>query len=202
MDLWNRLLYVSEIYHELPETTAIYVTRRAVMLPSIQYKINTIDMLTATHIPLALPARKEIEPVSESGRSYSSWFSWRRKLDYNTMPEIESCNTLHERKSQIIRNLTVGHPVVWHSMLGTFDSPTRVALSRLLSLLQRHSSANQSLFSFVKFWKEGYSASDSSLDSHMGLVQGINVPIGHNNHHFISKQYRKTLRLSSEQIVS
>nr|CAD7575213.1 unnamed protein product [Timema californicum] len=109
---------------------------------------NTIDLLTAAHTPLALPASKEIEPVSESGRSYSSWFSWRRKLDYNTMQERESCNTLHERG------------------------------------------------------KEGYSASDSSLDSNMGFVQGINVPIGLNNHHFISKQYRKTLRLSSEQIAS
>nr|CAD7431022.1 unnamed protein product [Timema monikensis] len=108
---------------------------------------STIDLLTATHIPLALPASKEIEPVSESSRSYS-WFSWRRKLDYNTMQERESCNTLHERG------------------------------------------------------KEGYSASESSLDSNMGFVQGINVPIGHNNHHFISKQYRKTLRLSSEQIAS
>nr|CAD7262278.1 unnamed protein product [Timema shepardi] len=58
---------------------------------------NTIDLLTAAHTPLALPASKEIEPVSESGRSYSSWFSWRRKLDYNTMQERESCNTLHER---------------------------------------------------------------------------------------------------------
>nr|CAD7405544.1 unnamed protein product [Timema cristinae] len=110
-------------------------------------KRSTIDLLTATHIPLALPASKEIEPVSESIRSYS-WFSWRRKLDYNTMQERESCNTLHERG------------------------------------------------------KEGYSASESSLDSNMGFVQGINVPIGHNNHHFISKQYRKTLRLSSEQIAS
>nr|CAD7205035.1 unnamed protein product [Timema douglasi] len=61
---------------------------------------NTIDLLTAAHTPLALPASKEIEPVSESGRSYSSWFSWRRKLDYNTMQERESCNTLHERLNE------------------------------------------------------------------------------------------------------
>nr|CAD7410327.1 unnamed protein product [Timema poppensis] len=144
---------------------------------------NTIDLLTAAHTPLALPASKEIEPVSESGRSYSSWFSWRRKLDYNTMQERESCNTLHERLN---------------------EKPTEVPTLPPTSLPQPvyNQGPSNNIQIITPHGKEGYSASDSSLDSNMGFVQGINVPIGLNNHHFISKQYRKTLRLSSEQIAS
>ncbi|XP_023288607.1 phosphatidate phosphatase LPIN1 isoform X2 [Orussus abietinus] len=160
---------------------------------------STLESLYAHYMPLPVLEPKKQQNKVE-GRSYSSWFSWRRssqppqkpqglsEVDGSTIPPSEQTSDVKEMT--IEESTTVDMDTKVEETLVTIETSEQTCLPD--SELRKTEKDREG---------EGYSGSEDS-DSNQNETQGVKIPIERRSYYESTEKYRKTLRLSSEQIAS
>ncbi|XP_015186582.1 PREDICTED: phosphatidate phosphatase LPIN3 isoform X2 [Polistes dominula] len=177
---------------------------------------NTIENLYAQCMPLLMHVdKKQSSTEKAEGRSgYSSWFSWGRsntqakksqeisQVDGPTLIGGESSEQVIECKEAIvIRDM----PTTESNIDLKTDTISTIISVNMETHELRNTPTDDSLI--MKTEKpceregEGYSGSEDS-DSNQNDLQGVKIPIERRSYYESTEKYRKTLRLSSEQIAS
>ncbi|KAK2589220.1 hypothetical protein KPH14_002024 [Odynerus spinipes] len=175
---------------------------------------NAIENLYAQCMSLPVHEDKKTEntgkPESRSG--YSSWFSWRRSTQpTKKSQEISQVDgpLLGESTEQLI-DCKDASGMEDASSVDRYITDMKTDQSSAITseAMETHGLRNTPTENLITKTEkpceregEGYSGSEDS-DSNQNDVQGVKIPIERRPYYESTEKYRKTLRLSSEQIAS
>ncbi|XP_033220740.1 phosphatidate phosphatase LPIN3 isoform X2 [Belonocnema kinseyi] len=174
---------------------------------------SVMEVLLTQYMPMLIHDDKKQESgiKSEGRSSYSSWFSWRRTTqptkkseeigpDGTAIPSseqyieikegviIEESNDSDEMKTKTdeVNEVVVTDDMV-EPQIDFLDAPKEICIVKTEKECEKEG--------------EGYSGSEDS-DSNQPEIQGMKIPMERRSYYEPTEKYRKTLRLSSEQIAT
>ncbi|XP_051163816.1 phosphatidate phosphatase LPIN2 isoform X2 [Leptopilina boulardi] len=171
---------------------------------------SAVGILYSQYMPILLHDDKKLENETkpEGRSSYSSWFSWRRST------------TQTPKKSQEINQDEIapseqGNEVKEETVLDETDKPNEEKIKTVEPVqvivteddkVEPQVNVPEIIHKEISDVKpekegEGYSGSEDS-DSNQNKTPGIKIPIERRPYYEATEKYRKTLRLSSEQIAT
>ncbi|XP_044020662.1 phosphatidate phosphatase LPIN1 isoform X3 [Aphidius gifuensis] len=138
------------------------------------------------------------------GGGYSSWFSWRRStsqppkknIDINEVDgpvQVQSVDTVEFKNNELNETPEMTINIIKNNNDNNNLSLNTTDDNKIIKKLSKKKSN--------KHDGEGYSGSEDS-DSNENISQGIKIPKERRSYYESNDKYRKTLRLSSEQIAS
>ncbi|XP_020293428.1 phosphatidate phosphatase LPIN3 isoform X2 [Pseudomyrmex gracilis] len=146
----------------------------------------------------------------ESRGGYSSWFSWRRSTQPSKKPDsIDQTDGIATQTSeQPVETKTVINedvPSVDREVKTEVNADLPNSTEAIETCTRLITAPNESAFSKTEKAREGegegYSGGEDS-DSNHNEPAGIKIPIERRPYYESTEKYRKTLRLTSEQIAS
>ncbi|XP_011141712.1 phosphatidate phosphatase LPIN1 isoform X2 [Harpegnathos saltator] len=172
---------------------------------------SAIESLYTQYMPLLVHEDKKQQnngkPESRSG--YSSWFSWRRStqptkksqdisqtdgIAMQSEQSLEAKAATSEEVPSTNREAKTEQTVGSSNATEAIEACTRLTTASKETALSKTEKARERE-------GEGYSGSEDS-DSNQNEPPGVKMPIERRSYYESTEKYRKTLRLSSEQIVS
>ncbi|XP_046823920.1 phosphatidate phosphatase LPIN2 isoform X5 [Vespa crabro] len=174
---------------------------------------NAIENIYAQYMPLLIHGDKKQQSTGKAeGRTgYSSWFSWGRST---TQPkksqEINQVDgpLIGEHSEQAIEcketNVIEEIPSAEINTDLKTDQISTIISETMETRELRNTPTDNLITKTEKSCEregEGYSGSEDS-DSNQNDMQGVKIPIERRPYYESTEKYRKTLRLSSEQIAS
>ncbi|EZA58410.1 Phosphatidate phosphatase LPIN2 [Ooceraea biroi] len=172
---------------------------------------NTIENLYAQYVSLPMHEDKKErqstggKPESRSG--YSSWFSWRRSTQPSKKPQdiTAADGVIVQTSEQSLETKTTNEEIAINKEM---KIPQPTDCSNPIEMMEtRLATAPDETTMLTKTEKtregegEGYSGGEDS-DSNQNEPAGIKIPMERRSYYESTEKYRKTLRLSSEQIAS
>ncbi|XP_018352444.1 PREDICTED: phosphatidate phosphatase LPIN2 isoform X2 [Trachymyrmex septentrionalis] len=163
-------------------------------------------------LPVHEDKKRQSSDKSESRSGYSSWFSWRRSTQPSKKPQDTSQN---DEIAVQIPDQSVEVKTVTNDELSSAnreikteqntDSSSSTEIMEIISCTRLPTASNETTLTETEKTREGegegYSGGEDS-DSNHNEPTGVKIPVERRPYYESTEKYRKTLRLSSEQIAS
>ncbi|XP_011869441.1 PREDICTED: phosphatidate phosphatase LPIN3 isoform X3 [Vollenhovia emeryi] len=160
-------------------------------------------------LPVHEDKKRESSGKPESRSGYSSWFSWRRSTQPPKKPEDASQNdeiTVQTSEQSLEAKTVTNDELPSANREVKTEQNTDSSSSEVMETCTRLTSTpNETTLTKTEKAREGegegYSGGEDS-DSNHNEPAGIKIPVERRPYYESTEKYRKTLRLSSEQIAS
>ncbi|XP_018313852.1 phosphatidate phosphatase LPIN3 isoform X3 [Mycetomoellerius zeteki] len=172
---------------------------------------NVIENLYMS-LPVHEDKKRQSSDKSESRSGYSSWFSWRRSTQPPKKPQdtnqndeiaVQTPDQSVEVKTMINDELSSANREIKTEQ--NTDSSSSTEIMEIISCTRLPTASNETTLTETEKTREregeGYSGGEDS-DSNHNEPTGIKIPVERRPYYESTEKYRKTLRLSSEQIAS
>ncbi|XP_069692071.1 phosphatidate phosphatase LPIN2 isoform X3 [Periplaneta americana] len=167
------------------------------------------DRFVSEYMPIEEKGQKKPTSQQESsggGRGYSSWFYWRRTSEPKKISTNLSASDVSSPESEKLSEVKeVGTPESQDEGVSGLSESEKKDESPVKQVSIDIPMGETVLLDMQKEVKEeGYSGSNSSDESDGGRTkaQSMKLPIQRRSYYEHTEKYRKTLRLSSDQIAS
>ncbi|XP_018358089.1 PREDICTED: phosphatidate phosphatase LPIN1 isoform X1 [Trachymyrmex cornetzi] len=163
-------------------------------------------------LPVHEDKKRQSSDKSESRSGYSSWFSWRRSTQPSKKPQDTSQNdeiaVQTPDQSVEVKTVTNDELPSANREIKTeqnTDSSSSTEIMEIISCTRLPTASNETTLTETEKTREGegegYSGGEDS-DSNHNEPAGVKIPVERRPYYESTEKYRKTLRLSSEQIAS
>ncbi|KAG5344903.1 LPIN2 phosphatase, partial [Acromyrmex heyeri] len=163
-------------------------------------------------LPVHEDKKRQSSDKSESRSGYSSWFSWRRSTQPSKKPQDTSQNDeiAVQTPDQSVEVKTVTNDELPSAdreikTEQNTDSSSSTEIMEIISCTRLPTVSNETTLTETEKTHEGegegYSGGEDS-DSNHNEPAGVKIPVERRPYYESTEKYRKTLRLSSEQIAS
>ncbi|EGI61889.1 Lipin-2 [Acromyrmex echinatior] len=162
-------------------------------------------------LPVHEDKKRQSSDKSESRSGYSSWFSWRRSTQPSKKPQDSQNDEIAvQTPDQSVEVKTVTNdelPSIDREIKTeqNTDSSSSTEIMEIISCTRLPTASNETTLTETEKTHEGegegYSGGEDS-DSNHNEPAGVKIPVERRPYYESTEKYRKTLRLSSEQIAS